>query len=147
MKRIYFVFSRETTSRCLSLSCGVLQGSSLSPTLFNIYMKPRADLILPYGIKIVTYADDTQLVVALNHPLSSPSDLESCLKKVATWMERSCLRLNGDKTELMLLGNATNKDLKHEMKCGIYKADTATPRGASWCYQITNFRHKELESR
>lgn len=69
-----------------------------------MYLRPLADIVLPHGVQIVTYADDTQLVVALNRPKISV-DLEACLKSVATWMDQSYLKLNGEKTELMILGN------------------------------------------
>lgn len=75
----------------MPLSCGVPQGSSLSPTLFNVYMSPLAEIVHPFGIKIVKYADDTQLIVALNHTDNSSSGLGPCLEKVAKWMELSCL--------------------------------------------------------
>lgn len=69
-------------------------------------MRPLAEIVHPFGIKIITYVDDTQLVVALNHPERSSSTLGCCLEEVARWMELSCLKLNGVKTELILLGNS-----------------------------------------
>lgn len=85
--RVFQVFEGNYTSKCLTLSCGVPQGSSLSPTPFNIYLKPLAELVLPYGIQIITYADDMQLVVALKHPKNTPINFESCMETVATWMD------------------------------------------------------------
>lgn len=32
-------------------------GIFLSPTMFNIYMRSFADVVLPWGIHIVTYAE------------------------------------------------------------------------------------------
>ncbi|KAJ1218145.1 hypothetical protein NDU88_005728 [Pleurodeles waltl] len=50
-------------------TCGVTKEYSLSPTLFNVYMAPLATLIRSYGINIISYAVDTQLI------LSSPTNL------------------------------------------------------------------------
>lgn len=68
-------------------------------------MAPLADIIHPYGVDIVTYADDTQLVVTLNHSELAPTRLLSCLEEVVKWMDHSHLKLNCEKTELMILGN------------------------------------------
>lgn len=103
--RTFQVFESEAISKSWPLHCGVPQGSSLSPTLFNAYMAPLADIVSSYGVDIVTYADDTQLVVSLNHSDTTSSCLSTCLGEVAKWMAQSHLKLNGDKTELMILGN------------------------------------------
>ncbi|XP_078503843.1 gap junction alpha-10 protein [Lissotriton helveticus] len=44
---------------------GVPQGSAISPILFNLYLRPLIQLIKSYGIAVTNYADDTQLVFAL----------------------------------------------------------------------------------
>lgn len=104
-ERSFQVFKGDAISKSLLLHCGVPQGSSLSPTLFNVYMAPLADIVIPFGVQIVTYADDTQLVVALNHSDSSPTRIGPCLQEVTNWMKDSHLKLNSDKTQLMILRN------------------------------------------
>lgn len=55
------------------LKCGVLQGSSLSPTLFNLYLCPLSDMLCPLGFTIASHADDTQVFVSLSTNASSIS--------------------------------------------------------------------------
>ncbi|XP_078540687.1 embryonic protein UVS.2-like [Lissotriton helveticus] len=63
-----------------------------------------AEIAAPYGIELISYADDTQLVVSLNQADLSHTSLNDCLEEVAKWMGQSQLKLNNEKTELMLLG-------------------------------------------
>lgn len=53
-----------------ALPCGVPQGSSLSPTLFNLYVTPLASLVRSYGFALVTYADDTQIIISVSSSAS-----------------------------------------------------------------------------
>ena len=88
------------------LECGVPQGSSLSPTLFNIYVKSLADLVDRHGLSLVSYADDSQPVISVSEEGSNDaSRLKTCLEEVVVWMGSSCLKLNCGKTEVLLLGN------------------------------------------
>lgn len=65
------VFDKGCTSNILPVTCRIPQRSSLSPTLFNIYQQPLADLIASFGMSIATSVNDTQLVFLL----TSGSDL------------------------------------------------------------------------
>ncbi|KAJ1112958.1 hypothetical protein NDU88_001218 [Pleurodeles waltl] len=92
-------------STATEIICGVPQGSSLSPTLFNIYMTPLANIARKHGLDLISYADDTQLILSLtNNPTSARTRLHEGMKEVANWMTNSRLKLNTEKTEVLILG-------------------------------------------
>ncbi|KAJ1107367.1 hypothetical protein NDU88_004758 [Pleurodeles waltl] len=71
-------------SEATNLICGVPQGSSLSPTLFNVYMAALAQLALQHNLSILSYTDDTQLILSLtNDPHTAKANLHEGLKSIA----------------------------------------------------------------
>ena len=90
----------------LELKCGVPQGSVLGPVLFTIYTQPLSTVIHQSGHSYHFFADDSQL-----HSSCAPSDfdtlacsLKNCIEDVAKWMGENKLKMNEDKTELMVIG-------------------------------------------
>jgi len=67
------------------------------------------DLIESYGVSYHQFADDTQLLVAMNVNDAAPAleRLASCSAAVRSWLLRNDLQLNADKTEAVILGTAT----------------------------------------
>lgn len=96
----------DFASKAFKLPCGVPQGSSLSPTLFNLYGAPLASIIRQCGFAAVLCAHDTQVVVSVSNNVEKTADcFNHCMTQVNEWMKSNCLKLTGEKTEVMLLGS------------------------------------------
>ncbi|XP_078515125.1 olfactory receptor 6N1-like [Lissotriton helveticus] len=92
-------------SQEFALCQGVPQGSVLSPLLFNIYVQPLATLARDRGLALVSYSDDTQLVIAFSQKnATSLLKFKEDLAVIADWMAANCLQLNAGKSEILLFG-------------------------------------------
>ena len=93
------------------LDCGVPQGSVLGPVLFVLYVGPLSTVIRGFGLSYHQYADDTQLygTESAKRVDDVLSNTERCVLGAGDWMSRNRLKLNGDKTEVMFVGNKKYK--------------------------------------
>ena len=96
------------TSEELNLSWGVPQGSVLGPILFTVYTTPLGSIIRKPSLEFHLYADDTQLYIAFKPSCpTSKSDgikkLEGCIGDIRKWMSENMLKLNEDKTEVLVI--------------------------------------------
>ena len=87
--RSYCVKVGDTLSSVIGLLFGVPQGSLLGPILFILYIKALQKIAQKYGLLILLYAD------------------VSCwLNEIKRWMIDNVMKLNEDKTQLLIIGKS-----------------------------------------
>ena len=96
------------------LKVSVPQGSYAGPSLFNVYSSTLVNSI-PKGISISGFADDHSLQKVFRagdemDEQRSVNEIESCLIKVGTWMNKNRRKMKVQKTKLIFLGS--RKQLK-----------------------------------
>ncbi|XP_069098375.1 protein-arginine deiminase type-3-like [Pleurodeles waltl] len=57
-----------------------------------------------HNLNIISYANDTQLILSLTKD-SSKTSLHEGMKAITKWMKNSCLKLNSEKTEVLIFGS------------------------------------------
>ena len=102
------VHLRGSSSASSSLRFGVPQGSVLGPILFTIYTIPLGEICRRHGVQYHLYADDTQLYVSFKVGdavdfLEAQRRIEMCIAEIKAWMVMFMLKLNDDKTELVIM--------------------------------------------
>ena len=106
--RVQSVQIGSTFSQEQNLLFGVPQGSVLRPVLFKIYTTPLSRIIQRHELTYHLYADDTQLYMAFKlsdatYKCDAISQIEACVADIRIWMNDNFLKLNDDKTELLVI--------------------------------------------
>jgi hypothetical protein len=78
------------------MKAGVLQGSVLSPTLYNIYINDTPQTL---GVNLALFADDTCLYATERMEGYVLRKLQRGLDAIETWCERWNIKINEDKTQ------------------------------------------------
>ena len=86
----------------------------LGPLLFSLYTRQLADLIDKFCIDYHFFADDSELYSCLptvpESALSALRNVESCCRQIQIWMTKNKLKLNEQKTEVLLCGPSFRRE-------------------------------------
>ena len=74
-----------------------------------MYIAPLGDIISKHQIKFHVYADDTQLYISFKPRNQATAEnalqrLSACISDIKVWMNMNKLKLNDDKTEVLVIG-------------------------------------------
>ena len=137
----------DTKSEWADIRRGVLQGSILGPLLFIFYANDITQAI-PHN-KVIQYAYDTTVSLVSNDVSGVKKGLVDDLDSVARWVEMNKLKLNGQKTQLLLLSRKRrakeyveiemNGQRIERSKC-VKCLGTLLDDGLTWKEQVQNVR-------
>lgn len=87
---------------------GIPQGTILGPKIFSLYMLPLYEIFRDRNIKYHSYADDTQFYIETTSTNleTTKSELIEILNTLKKWFDKNKLKINAEKTEIILLGTA-----------------------------------------
>ena len=107
-ERTQVVRVNDSTSSSITLPFGVPQGSVIGAEEYKLYTIPLGEIIRRHGLRFHFYADDGQLHVSF--VLKNKEDLQTALDKISActreiklWMTTNFLKLNDEKTEVMVI--------------------------------------------
>ena len=112
-KRTMRVKINDSYSDVIVLEFGIPQGSVLGPVLFNIYVRSIYQLIERLGFAVKGFADDHQLYISFvpdfqYHYLGKR--INQVLQVLDGWMNSFFLKLNMDKTQIIVFGPKAMRD-------------------------------------
>ena len=121
--RIQRVIIEYSVSVDQELDFGVPQGSVLGPRIYCMYTKPVSDIIQRHGLSHHSYADDTQWHMTMEHSNNDWWDdlarIELCVSEIREWMNPNMLKLNDDKTELIMFTSKYKQDIYNDLNITI----------------------------
>lgn len=81
-----------------------------------MYTKPVGEICKKHGLSHHFNADDSQLYLSCKRTRKVTREeaircVENCLNEIVDWMNRNMLKLNADKTELILFASQNNENM------------------------------------
>ena len=113
--RTYCVVIGSEKSYSMDLKYGFPQGSVLGGKKFIMYSTPLGNIIIPKNVEHECYADDTQkyLFFKLQDEealRTAISQMQGSLDNVQSWMTANMLKLNSDKTKMIIFAPKQHLD-------------------------------------
>ena len=96
------------TSNEENVTTGVPQGSILGPLLFICYTNDLADNFSTKLCKLLSYADDSNFIISGTSPLDLKNKIIETLEIAQNWFEKNDMRINTDKTEILIFKHPRN---------------------------------------
>lgn len=91
--RSYIVSCGLFRSGFFQQPCRVPQGSWLSLSLFNLYVAPLAKLIWSCGFQVLSYVDDTQIIVSIADDVTVVAErFKQCMVDINNCMKENWLK-------------------------------------------------------
>ena len=104
--RIQRVVIEDAVCVAHEIGFGDPQSSVLDPKMYCMYTKPDSDIIQRHVLCHHSYADDTQLYMTMDHSNNNCrfglAHIQLCVSEIKEWMKQNRLKLNDDKTELIV---------------------------------------------
>ena len=118
--RIQSVVIEDSVSVDQELRFVVPQGSVLGPKIYCMYTKPVRDNIQRHGLSHHSYADDTQLYMTMDHSNNNwrygLARIQLCVSEIREWMNQNMLKLNDDKTEIIVFTSKYKHYLYYDLR-------------------------------
>ena len=92
-----YVEVRNCCSQYYDSNCGTVQGSILGPVLFSLFVSPLLE-----KEDLISYADDNYLIKGHKVKEIALQRLQFQLERVMKWLTNSGLKVNAEKTELVV---------------------------------------------
>ena len=99
----------DSLSSSRVLVCSVPQGSVLGARLYSMFIYPFSNIIKRHGVHYHCYVDDIQIYVQCKDTdvdiQASINRLQNCILEISNCMMVNSLKINGDKTEFIIVGS------------------------------------------
>ena len=92
-------------SESIAVKFGVPQGSVLGPKFYNMYVRSQPEVLQNCGFMSTSFADDSngmkKFAITFQYNVLK-HDVPNCIAEVTEWMNSMFLKINPDKTEMIL---------------------------------------------